>query len=67
MRPTIGPECELGLGCTSSSRSARFAALHTFQAFGNLEKLPRNNGLRGALQSSDLNGQGRRPCKGEKD
>jgi len=32
-----------------SSPSARFSALHTFQAFGNSEKPPRNNGLRGAL------------------
>jgi hypothetical protein len=47
--PTIRPECELGLGCIYSSPSARFSALHTFQAFGNSEKLPRNNGLRGAL------------------
>ena len=47
--PTIRPECELGLGCMYSSPSARFSALHTFQAFGNSEKPPRNNGLRGAL------------------
>jgi hypothetical protein len=47
--PTIRPECELGLGCMHSSPSARFSALHTFQAFGNSEKPPRNNGLRGAL------------------
>src|SRR5258708_29219781 len=46
---TIRPECELGLGCMYSSPSARFSALHTFQAFGNSEKPPRNNGLRGAL------------------
>jgi len=32
-----------------SSLFARFSALNTFQAFGNSEKLPRNNGLRGAL------------------
>jgi len=31
----IRPECELGLGCMYSSPSARFSALHTFQAFGN--------------------------------
>jgi hypothetical protein len=37
------------LGCMYSSPSARFSALHTFQAFGNSEKPPRNNGLRGAL------------------
>ena len=43
------PECELGFGCMYSSPSARFSALHTFQAFGNSEKPPRNNGLRGAL------------------
>jgi hypothetical protein len=47
--PTIRPECELGLGCMYSSPSARFSALQTFQAFGNSEKPPRNNGLRGAL------------------
>jgi hypothetical protein len=47
--PTIRPECELGLGCMYSSPSARSSALHTFQAFGNSEKPPRNNGLRGAL------------------
>jgi hypothetical protein len=46
---TIRPECELGLGCMYSSPSARFSTLHTFQAFGNSEKPPRNNGLRGAL------------------
>ena len=46
---TIRPECELGLGCRYSSPSARFSALHTFQAFGNSEKPPRNNGLLGAL------------------
>ena len=49
LMPTIRPECELGLGCMYSSPSARFSALHTFQAFGNSEKPPRNNGLRGAL------------------
>jgi len=32
-----------------SGLSARFSALHTFQAFGNSEKPPRKNGLRGAL------------------
>jgi len=32
-----------------SSPSARFSALHTFQAFGNSEKPPPNNGLPGAL------------------
>jgi hypothetical protein len=42
-------QCELGLGCMYSSPSARFSAFHTFQAFGNSEKPPRNNGLRGAL------------------
>lgn len=47
--PTMRPECELGLGCMYSSPSARFSALHTFQAFGNSEKPPRNNGLRGAI------------------
>src|SRR5258708_36426835 len=47
--PTKRPECELGLGCMYSSPSARSSALHTFQAFGNSEKPPRNNGLRGAL------------------
>jgi hypothetical protein len=47
--PTIRPECELGLGCMYSNPSARFSALHTFQAFGNSEKPRRNNGLRGAL------------------
>src|SRR5258708_40340373 len=47
--PTIRPECELGLGCMYSSPSHRFSALHTFQSFGNSEKPPRNNGLRGAL------------------
>jgi hypothetical protein len=35
--PAKCPECELGLGCTYSSPSARFSALHTFQAFGNSE------------------------------
>jgi hypothetical protein len=43
------PECELGLGCIYSSPSARFSALRTFQAFGNSEKPPGNNGLRGVL------------------
>jgi len=43
------PECELGMGCIYSSPSARFSALHRFQAFGNSEKPPRNNALRGAL------------------
>jgi len=47
--PAIRLECELGLGCMYSSPSARFSALHTFQAFGNSEKPPRNNALRGAL------------------
>ena len=47
-----------------SSPSARFSALHTFQAFANSEKPPRNNGLRGASRSSDLNGQGRPPLQG---
>ena len=42
------PECELGLGRLSRP-SARFSALHTFQAFGDSEKPSRNNGLRSAL------------------
>ena len=46
---TIRPECELGLRCMYSSPSARFSALHTFQAFGNSEKPAGNNGLPGAL------------------
>jgi len=43
------PECELGLGRMYARSSARFSALHTFQAFGNSEKPSRNNGLRSAL------------------
>ena len=61
--PTIRPEFELGLGCMYSSPSDCFSAIYTFQAFGNSERPPRNNGLRGAL-SSDLNGQGRQPLQG---
>ncbi|MGA2005043.1 MAG: hypothetical protein ABSG70_16780 [Terriglobales bacterium] len=32
--PTIRPECELDFGCMYSAPSARFSALHTFQASG---------------------------------
>ena len=66
--PTIRPECELSLACMYSSPSARFSALHTFQAFGNSEKSPRNNGLRGALAvECPSTVRAARPCKGEKD
>jgi hypothetical protein len=37
------------LGVHVLQPSACFSALHTFQAFGNSEEPPRNNGLRGAL------------------
>jgi len=47
--PTMRPECGLGWGACTPAPSARFPAFHTFQAFANSEKLPRNNGLRGAL------------------
>src|SRR5215469_2993221 len=56
--PTVRPDCELGLGCMYSSPSARFSAVHTFQAF---EKSPHATTACGApSRSSDLNGQDRR-------
>jgi hypothetical protein len=39
----------LPVGFFFRRKELRFSALHTFQAFGNSEKPPRNNGLRGAL------------------
>jgi hypothetical protein len=62
--PTIRSECELGLGCMYSSLFARFSALHTFQAFGNSEKPPRNKACGAPSRSSDLNGQGCPPLQG---
>jgi hypothetical protein len=49
----------------------RFSARHTFQAFGNSEKLPRNKSLRGALAVEWPRGvssmvRAARRCKGEK-
>jgi hypothetical protein len=37
-----------------SNPSARFSALHTFQAFANSEKHPSNNGLRGGRVTSTV-------------
>ena len=39
----------LTLGCTYSTPSVRFSALHTLQSCGNCGKLPHNNGVRGEL------------------